>query len=204
MTSAELALRNVKKSIRDYTVYFLTLTFGVCIFYIFNALESQQTMMEINSSQSRIFKELTQIMGGISVFVSVILGFLILYANRFLIRRRKKEFGVYMTLGMEKGRISRILVIETVFVGLLSLVLGLVIGVFLSQGMSVLTAKLMGAQLTRFQFVFSPAAALKTAVYFGLIFLLVLVFNTITIGKQKLITLIYANKKNEWFNPPPL
>jgi putative ABC transport system permease protein len=204
MTSADLALRNVKKSVRDYTVYFLTLTFGVCIFYIFNALDSQQAMMEISSSQSRIFRELTQIMNGISVFVSLILGFLILYANRFLIRRRKKEFGVYMTLGMERGQISRILVMETVLVGLLSLLFGLVTGVFLSQGMSVLTAKLMNARLTGYHFVFSPAAALKTIVYFGLIFLLVLIFNAITIGKQKLISLIYANKKNEWFKTPRL
>ncbi|MDR1892536.1 MAG: ABC transporter permease, partial [Oscillospiraceae bacterium] len=98
MTSANLAVRNVKKSLRDYTVYFLTLTFGVCVFYIFNALESQQAVMDITESRAQIFKLLGNVMSGISVFISVILGLLIVYANRFLIKRRKKEFGVYMIL----------------------------------------------------------------------------------------------------------
>jgi putative ABC transport system permease protein len=204
MTSAKLALRNVRKSLRDYTIYFLTLTFGVCVFYIFNAIGSQESIMSVTQSQAAIFKELTNIMGGVSVFVSIILGFLILYANRFLIRRRKKEFGVYMLLGMDKNNISRVLIAETVFVGLLSLATGLGIGVILSQAMSVLTAKLMNVSITAFQFVFSPEALGKTILYFGLIFLFVLVFNTLTVSKQKLIDLLYASRKNEWFKTPRL
>jgi putative ABC transport system permease protein len=160
--------------------------------------------MDITNSQAAIFKELTRIMGGVSVFVSFILGFLILYANRFLIRRRKKEFGVYMILGMEKGTISRILITETVLVGLLSLVTGLASGVLLSQGMSVVTAKLMGAPLSHFQFVFSPQAFGKTILYFAIIFLFILLFNTLMVSKQKLIDLLYANKKNERFKTPPI
>ncbi|MDR2162414.1 MAG: ABC transporter permease, partial [Clostridiales Family XIII bacterium] len=178
-------------------IYFLTLTFGVCVFYIFNALESQEAMMKVSSSQAAIFKELSNIMGGVSVFISIILGFLILYANRFLIRRRKKEFGVYMTLGMEKGAISRILIAETAFVGLISLVTGLAAGVLLSQGMSVLTAKLMEAPIDKFRFIFSPEALVKTVVCFGIIFLFVLIFNTVAVGKQRLIDLLYAGRKNE-------
>jgi putative ABC transport system permease protein len=204
MTSARLAVRNVGKSLRDYTIYFMTLTFGVCVFYIFNALESQKAIMDVTSSQGRIFEELTNMMNGVSFFVSLILGFLILYANRYLIRRRKKEFGVYMLLGMEKGAISRILITETVFVGLLSLVTGLAVGVFLSQAMSVLTARLMNVAISDFRFVFSSDAMLKTIMYFGLIFLFVLIFNTAAVNKQKLIDMIYANRKNEWFKTPPL
>ncbi|MDR1291807.1 MAG: ABC transporter permease [Clostridiales Family XIII bacterium] len=203
MTTAKLALRNVRKSLRDYTIYFLTLTFGVCVFYIFNALGSQEAVMRISDSQAALFRELSNILAGISVFVSVILGFLILYANRFMIRRRKKEFGVYMLLGMEKGAMSRILIAETVFVGILSLITGLAVGVLLSQGMAVLTSKLMNVPLL-FRFVVAPDAIIKTAVYFGLIFLFVLVFNTIMMNKQKLIDLIYASKKNERFKTPRL
>ncbi|MDR1914664.1 MAG: FtsX-like permease family protein [Clostridiales bacterium] len=204
MTSINLAARNVKKSIRDYTIYFLTLTFGVCIFYIFNALESQQTMMEITQSQAEIFKLLGNIMSSVSVFISFILGFLIVYANRFLIKRRKKEFGVYMTLGMEKGKISRVLIMETLLVGLFALLFGLLLGALLSQGMALVTSNLLGATVTNFRFVFSLSAVIKTAIYFGLVFLLVMIFNTITVSKQKLINLLYANRKNESFRTPRL
>lgn len=110
----KLALSNVKKSVKDYAVYFLTLSFGVCLFYMFNSLDSQQSMLLLSEAQHAIVKSMIQIIGGLSVFVSVILGFLIIYANRFLIRRRKKELGLYMLLGMEKGRISRILVLALV------------------------------------------------------------------------------------------
>lgn len=204
MMSFKLALGNVKKSFRDYAVYFLTLTFGVCIFYIFNSIESQQAMMNITQSELQTLESLNRMMGAVSVFISVILGFLILYANRFLIKRRKKELGIYMTLGMNKGRISQILMIETIFVGLFSLIAGLLLGVFLSQGLAMVTAKLFEVALKSFQFVFSPSALLKTILYFGLAFLLVMVFNTFTIGKQKLIHLIYADRKNEKFKTPRL
>ena len=96
-------------AIRSY--YVLTLTFGVCLFYLFNSIESQKSMMELSKSQYEIMGMLTKVINGVSVFVSVILGFLIIYANKFLIKRRKKELGIYMTLGMEKGKISKILVV---------------------------------------------------------------------------------------------
>jgi putative ABC transport system permease protein len=201
MTTTKLALRNVRKSLRDYTIYFLTLTFGVCVFYVFNALGSQEAVMRINENQAALFKELSNILAGISVFVSVILGLLILYANRFMVRRRKKEFGVYMLLGMEKGAMSRILIAETVFVGILSLITGLAVGILLSQGMAVLTSRLLNVPLL-FRFVVAPEAIAKTVLYFGLIFLFILVFNTVLVNKQKLIDLIYAGKKNERFKTP--
>ncbi|MDR1213665.1 MAG: ABC transporter permease [Propionibacteriaceae bacterium] len=204
MMSIELALRNVRKNLREYTVYFLTLTFGVCVFYSFNAIESQQAIMGASASNGRVFKEFTQIIGIVSVFVSIILGLLILYANRFLIRRRKKEFGVYLTLGMNRGQISRILIGETVLVGLFSLAAGLALGVSLSQGMAVLTAKLMKVPVERLQFVFSAQSLIKTVVYFGVVFGLLLVFNAFMISRQKLIDLLYADRRSEWFKTPKL
>ena len=103
---SKLAFQNVKKSMKDYTVYFLTLTFGVCLFYVFNSIDSQQAMLDVSSRQEDMLKLLTQMMGYVSVFISVLLAFLIIYANRFLIKRRKKELGLYMILGMPKGKIS--------------------------------------------------------------------------------------------------
>ncbi|MDR1077943.1 MAG: ABC transporter permease [Propionibacteriaceae bacterium] len=204
MTSVKLALRNVRKNLREYTIYFLTLTFGVGVFYSFNSIESQQAIMGANASSSRVFKEFTQIIGMVSVFVSIILGLLILYANRFLVRRRKKEFGLYLTLGMNRGQISRVLICETVLVGLLSLACGLALGVSGSQGMALLTAKLMKAPVEHLQFVFSSQSLIKTVCYFGFIFGLLLIFNTIMISRQKLIDLLQADRRSEWFKPPKL
>jgi len=201
---SKLAFRNVKRSFRDYAIYFLTLMFGVCIFYIFNSIDAQSSMMVISESTLESMETLQMILSFFSVFVAVILGFLIVYANRFLVRRRKKELGIYQMLGMEKGQISRILIIETMFVAISSLAVGLVVGIFLSQGFAVLTASLFEVKLSEFKFVFSSAAAIKAILYFGIAFLLVLIFNQITIGKQKLIHLLYAERKNEKFKTPHL
>ena len=124
---SKLAFRNVRRSVRDYTIYFLTLTFGVCVFYVFNSIESQQAMMSISSSDEQALQSLTMIMGYVSVFISIILGFLILYANKFLIKRRKKELGIYMTLGMDKSKMSWILMLETLLIGIVSLTVGLIL-----------------------------------------------------------------------------
>lgn len=193
----KLALNNVKKSIKDFTIYFLTLTFGVCLFYIFNSIESQQTMMELSEMQAQIITTLSSVMNGVSAFVAVILGFLIIYASNFLIKRRKKELGIYMTLGMRKGRVSRILICETFIISIFSLGAGLVVGVFLSQGLSVVTAKIFEVDLTNFHFVLSTSAIIKTIIYFGIIFVVVMLFNVFTVSKYKLITLLNADKRNE-------
>ena len=189
----KLALKNVTKSIRDYTIYFLTLTFGVCLFYIFNSIDSQTAMLKINETQGNIIKSLTQMINYVSVFISVILGFLVVYANQFLIKRRKKELAIYMTLGMAKGKISRILILETLLIGVFSLL----VGVFASQGLSVVTARLFEVDLKAFTFTFSVQAFYKTILYFGIIFLIVMVFNTVSISKYKLIDLLNASKKNQ-------
>lgn len=192
-----LALKNIKKSFKDYTIYFLTLIFGICIFYTFNSIESQKVMMDLNKDYESAFALVNRIMGIASIFISFILGFLIVYANNYLIRRRKKEFGVCMILGMEKKSLSRMIFLETLLVGLLSLGIGLVIGVFLSQGLSILTAKMFNVELVRFMFVFSMSACIKTTICFGLIYLVVLIFNSLSIRKIKLIDLLGAAKRNE-------
>ena len=133
--SFSLSLKNVAKSFKDYTIYFLTLVFGVAIFYIFNSMDSQQAVIELSSSKQDMLTLMNSTLGYLSVFISFVLGFLIVYANNFLIKRRKKEFGIYMTLGMGKGKISKILLFETIVVGLLSLGVGLLVGILGSQFM---------------------------------------------------------------------
>ena len=187
----------MKKSLKDYTIYFLTLVLGVAIFYLFNSLDSQQAMLEVSRSQKEIIHLLIDLLGYVSVFVAVVLGLLIVYANNFLINRRKKEFGIYMTLGMGRRQISKIILLETIFVGIISLVIGLVVGVFASQFMSILVAKLFQADMSTYQFAFSQGACIKTIIYFAVMYLAVMVFNTFTISRYKLINLLNATKKNE-------
>ena len=193
----KLSIKNMRKTIKDFAIYFLTLVLGVAIFYMFNSLDSQEAMMQVSSSTRELIKLMITMLGFVSVFVAIILGLLIVYANNFLINRRKKEFGTYMMLGMSKGQISRILLIETIFVGIISLIVGLVIGVFASQFMSVLVGKLFAADMSKFEFVFSKDACIKTCIYFAVMYIAVMIFNTFTISRYKLINLLNASKKNE-------
>lgn len=193
----KLSIKNITKSIKDYAIYFFTLVLGVAIFYVFNAIDSQTVMLNVSSSTSEIIRLMTTILGGVSVFVSFILGFLIIYASRFLIKRRSKEFGIYLTLGMSKRKISLILFFETLIIGVISLGVGLALGIVLSQLMSILVANMFEADLTKFQFTFSSSAALKTLLYFSIMYLIVMIFNTIIVNKCKLIDLLHGNKKSE-------
>ena len=193
----KISLKNIKKSIKDYAIYFFTLVLGVAIFYVFNSIDSQTVMLNVTKRTYEIIDLMTNLLSGVSVFVSFILGFLIIYASRFLMKRRNKEFGVYLTLGMSKRKISLILFIETLLIGIVSLVVGLALGIFLSQFMSILVASLFEADMTRFKFVFSSSACIKSLIYFGIMYLLVILFNTISVSKCKLIDLIYSNKKSE-------
>ena len=193
----KLAFKNMRKTIKDFAIYFLTLVLGVAIFYMFNSLDSQEAMLQVSSSTRELIKLMITMLGFVSVFVAIILGLLIVYANNFLINRRKKEFGIYMVLGMGKGQISKILLLETLFVGLISLIVGLILGVFASQFMSILVGKLFEADMSRFEFVFSKSACIKTCIYFAVMYLAVMVFNTFTISRYKLINLLKEKKKNE-------
>lgn len=193
----KLSIKNISKSIKDYTIYFFTLILGVAIFYVFNAIDSQTAMMNVTSSTHELLNLLTSLLSGVSVFVSFILASLIIYANRFLMKRRNKEFAIYLTLGMSKRKISLILFFETLVIGIISLTIGLLVGFLLSQLMSIIVANMFEADLTKFTFIFSKNACIKTLIYFGIMYLVVIIFNIINISKCKLIDLIYSKNKSE-------
>ncbi|WP_133013901.1 FtsX-like permease family protein [Clostridium cuniculi] len=194
---SKIAINNVKKSFKDYTIYFLTIAFAVCIFYSFNAIDAQKAVLVMSKSQAEYMTVVTTLISYVSIFVSFILGGLILYANNFLIKKRKKELGIYMTLGMSKSKISKILLGETLIVGILSLVAGLLLGVLLSQGLSLFTAKLFEVDMTEFKFIVSFGAICKTSLYFAIIFGVLMIFNTTIVSRYKLIDMLNARRKNE-------
>ncbi len=193
----KLAYDNIKKSYKDYTIYFLTLILAICIFYSFNSIDSQKALFDMESSTANYMDKLIETISAISMFVSVVLGSLILYANNFLIKKRKKELGIYMTLGMGKRKISRILVTETFMVGGISLIAGLILGIVTSQVLSTFILKLFDDSMDGYRFIVSINAIGKTILCFGIMFLLVIIFNIFVISKYKIIDLLAADKRNE-------
>lgn len=193
----KLSIKNQKKSIKDYSLYFFTLILGIAIFYIFNAVEAQTSMMELSQTKSQIIGVMNSALEAMSVLVSFILGFLIAYASQFLIKKRKKEFGLYLLLGMKKINVCMIIFFETVIIGFISLLIGLILGISLSQFMSLFVASLFEANMQKFVFVVSSKAIIKTILYFILIFIFVTVMDLIIVSKAKLIDLLTAHYKKE-------
>lgn len=187
----------MKRSLSDYAIYFITLMLAVCLFYVFNSITAQQIMLDLSEAQKEQMVYLDNLMVLASIVVSIIFCILCLFANQFLVKRRKKEFGLYMSLGMGKFGVSRILVMETALIGLISLIIGIGTGVLLSQCMSYISAKLFDTLIISHTFVFSTEAALKTIILFFLLFLLVMIFNVFTVNRYTLIDLLHASQKNQ-------
>ncbi len=193
----KLSFSNMKKSLKDYAVYFFTLILGVAIFYLFNAIETQTTMLKISEDTREIVKLINTTLSGVSVFVAFILGFLVIYASNFLMKKRKKEFALYILLGMGKRKISLILFLETLIIGVISLGIGLVAGIGLSQVTSIFVANMFGVNIEKYRFVFSQQAFVKTLIYFAIIYVVVILFNMFCINKYKLIDLLTGSRKAE-------
>lgn len=197
MTSCKLIIKNVRKNIRDYQIYFLTLMISVSVFYAFNSISDQPAFSEMGMTKTLLYDQLGILLSTLTVLIAVVLAFLIIYANQFLLKRRKKELGLYMVLGVKKGRISRIFAGETFCVGVIALVTGLCLGVALSQGISLVALKLFAIELSKFRLVFSMGAFQKTVLCFAVIFLLVMTFNVWSVSSVQLIDLLTAGRKNE-------
>lgn len=197
MTSFKLIFKNVHKNLRDYLIYFLTLMISVSLFYAFNSISDQPAFSEMGMTRTLLYDQLGILLSALSVLIAIVLAFLIIYANQFLLKRRKKELGIYMMLGMKKGRISRIFAGETFCVGVIALVVGLILGFILSQGISMIALKLFAIELDKYQLVFSMGAFRQTVICFALIFFLVMLFNVWSVSSVQLIDLLTASRKNE-------
>ena len=202
----KLARKNVTRSLKDYSVYFLTLTLGVSLFYVFNSLEGQWAMQMLAKSAHYMVESILIFMNIFSAFVSVVLACLVLYANTFLMKRRKRELGTYFLLGLPAGRVSLLLVLETLLIGLMALAAGLVLGVLLAQGLGLLTIAMFSAYPAGEQFalVLSVKAIGKTVLYFGVIFLVVMILTGVSVSRAKLIDLMQGARKNEEMKERPL
>ncbi len=189
---AKLAFGNVRKSLRSFSIYFLTTVLGIAVFYAFNAIASQDATGAVT-----IYSILGMLIDGVSVFIAIILFFLVLYANRFLLRRRKKEFGLYLLLGMQRGDVVKITLIETMLVGVLSLVVGILVGFGISQLLMLVSNALLQMEVPGFIGGFSESSLAKTLIVFVVIFAVTAVVNTGSVMKTRLIDLMQSDRKNE-------
>ena len=200
----KLAVKNALRSYRDYGVYFLTLALGVCLFYTFNALDQQPVMLMLGQSKHYMVETIMVIVGVLSAFVAAVLVCLILYANTFLMKRRKKELGTYLLLGLPTGWVSLLMALETGLMGLFALVGGLGLGVLASQGLSLLSVAMFQVSPEALTFVFSWAAVVKTVAAFGGVFLVVMACTGLSVSRAKLLDLMRGERKNEELRERPL
>ena len=191
-----LAARNMKHCIVHDVIYFVTLMTGIALVYAFYAVEDQFIMNELMEDDKIVFN-MQYVMPGIGVILVVVLAFLLVYANHFLLNQRKKEFGVYMLLGMEKKRLAGVLLAETALVGVLSMIAGILLGIILSQGLSVFTAGLFEADMSEFAFQISGGAVEKTLLHFLVIFVFMFVWDLAAVGKMRLVSLLNARQRGE-------
>ena len=194
--SFKLALRNVKKSYRDYFVYFFTLALSVAMFYIFNTFQQQSSVLQLTDLQQALLQKLGTVMIVLSIIIMLIFAFLMIYANNFLIKRRKKEFGTYLVLGMSQQQVGFIIILETFLVALASLLVGLIIGIFFSQLAAFLTARFLNVGID-FTFFFSAKALKLSIIMFLSMFFVIALLNQRSIRTLNLIDLLYADKKND-------
>lgn len=191
----KLAWGNVRRAGRDYLVYLLTLTLGVTVFYAFNTISMQVDIAGID--EEGLAQVMGSILGDLTYFLAGVMAFLMVYANNFIMKRRKKEFGLYQVLGMGRGRVATIMALETVIVSVVAFVAGIVLGVGLSQLMTLFTASLFKTQIANFHFFFSVHAFNLTLACMLVMFVLTLLLNLRAVRRTKLIELMGAERRNE-------
>lgn len=191
----KLAWGNVRRTGRDYLVYLLTLTLGVTVFYAFNTVSMQVDIAGIN--EEGLARVMDSMLGYLTYFLAGVMAFLMVYANNFIMKRRKKEFGLYQVLGMGRGRVATIMALETVIVSVVAFAAGIVLGVGLSQLMTFFTASLFKTQIANFHFFFSVHAFNLTLVCMLVMFVLTLLLNLRAVRRTKLIELMGAERRNE-------
>ncbi len=195
----QLARNNVRRSIKNYLIYFITLSFGAVLLYSFNSIDDILSNLLGNYLLDSYIYMTKGILAIFAIIICLVFGFLIAYSNNFLMKKRKREFGIYITLGMDKKNITKIMFKENIIIGFLSLCIGLILGIFISQGLGIIVFKMMNFPY-KFSLFISISAIVKTVVLFIFVLFIVNVLNKRTIKKYKLIDLIYSNKKNENFS----
>lgn len=195
----KLAWGNLRRALKDFAVYFVTLMLSVSLFYSFNTLTNQAFFVELSSSTSRLVLRMAVLITGLSIFLMIVIGILIVYANVFFMRRRVREFATYLLLGMKKSSLAFVILIENFIVGICALIVGLLVGVVVSQFSSLAVLKLFNSPVERFHFLLVPQAVIFTACMFGVVFVLSTLCATFVISRTRLSVLFRSSFASDRF-----
>ena len=192
---AKLAKSNAKKSIKDYLIYFITITICVSLFYAITSLSSSS--YELITEESYNFKALNLILKYSTYIITAILILLVAYVNKYMIKRRKREFATYVLLGAEQKSVALMFFIETIVIGVLAIISGIFVGTLFSQGITALV--LISANQ---EIVFSLRLYMDTVgitfIFFIAMFCIIGLYNIIVLRKIKLIDMLNAHKQVEF------
>ena len=191
---AKLIFRNAKRSIKDYLIYIVTMTICVTLFYAFLSISSSYYNPDIGSEYD--FTLLSDGMKMAICMITLLLLFLIQFVNHYMLRRKQKEFAVQSIMGMEQKIIGRIFFAETLIMGIISILIGIFFGIFCSQFITAMFLTAYGKPY-EISWTLFPDTVLWTVAFFAFSFLVVGIFNTHTIQKTKIITMLSAEKENE-------
>lgn len=195
----KLAWGNLRRALKDFAVYFVTLMLSVSLFYSFNTLTNQTFFVELSSSTSQLVLRMAELITGLSIFLMIVIGILIVYANVFFMRRRVREFATYLLLGMKKSSLAFVILIENFIVGICALIVGLLVGVVVSQFSSLAVLKLFNSPVERFHFLLVPQAVIFTACMFGVVFVLSTLCATFVISRTRLSVLFRSSFASDRF-----
>ncbi|WP_282805090.1 ABC transporter permease [Lactobacillus isalae] len=188
----KLSLTGIKSRFKDYLVLFSGLTFASAIFYMFMTLATNPAFLKGSLS---IAFQLTQIAFGFGIALLSIITFVyIVYANSFLLSMRRKDYGMYMMLGARTSKIGRLIFTETLVVGLLATLLGTILGVALTQGVSSILISQLGLQIHKFVGFYLPAL-FWTVAFFAILFFLAAFWNRHKLVKSNIINLLHEDQK---------
>lgn len=184
-----LALTNIKKHARSYVPYIITCVITIAMFYIIKSLA-----FNLDKNLSSISAATSMSLGSIVVAIFAII--FLFYTNSFLLKKRKKEFGLYNILGMEKKHMSALIATESLIVSVISLVLGLIIGIALDKLIFMIVIKLLNGQ-SPLGFTIIPEAILHTVVLFCIIFAAILLNSVRIVYTTKTIDLLQGSNTGE-------
>lgn len=195
----KLAASNIKKNSRTYIPYIITCIITAAMFYIINSLSNNESIKKLYGGETIL------ITLGYGTYVTAIFAFIFLfYTNSFLMKRRKKEFGVLNILGMEKRHISKVLLLENIYIAFITMLLGIIIGMVLDKAMFLILTKMLGAEHSP-GFYISKEALIHTVILFGIIFFCIYLNSLRQIHLSKPIELLNGRNvgekepKTKWF-----
>lgn len=192
MTMSDLAVKNIRRNIKHYALYIGATVFSIIIYFTFATLKYSNNLSGLAEGSGQI----RGIMSGSAFVLMIFVAIFILYSNTFFMKKRKKEVALYSLLGVRKRKIGFLLFFENMMIGIISLVIGVGLGFFLSQLFLVILLKLMGIQM-ELGFTFSTHAIIETTIVFFIIFLVTSLLGYRIIYQFKLIDLFQAASKGE-------